>query len=161
MKPLFLLAVAFAVGGCSSLQQVEVQNDGPGPATVTFRYEDDGRKVDREVEVKERGAELAALWFYEAPPRLEVEAKWSNAVRRQTFPLNSLPEGLRRATSGGTIHGLSVSPNGMRWGSPTLWVRIQNPALIPGVLFCLAFGFSRWIRYRRRNASTPPSSQQV
>ena len=144
------------LGGCSSWLIVELLNDGPGPATVTLRYQEGERKVERIVEVPERGTDIQGLWSGAEPQSLEVEVKWPKAVRRQTFARPAIIEGLQVSGSGSSVHGLSVSPERIRWVKPTLWVRLQNPALIPAFLFFFVFGISRWIRWRVRQGSATP-----
>gem|GEM_PF-4554734 len=121
-----------ASAGCSGMQQVEAQNRGPGAVTVVFRFQHEGARAEEiEVKVPGGGAELKSLWFGGPPARLEVEARWATAVRRQVFLPASLPAGLAKHTSAGGIHGLHVSPERIAWTSPTLWVQMQSTSLIP------------------------------
>jgi hypothetical protein len=130
------------------MYQVEVQNDGPGPVTVTFQFRDNGHDVERVFNLPKGGSEIQGIW-YSAPTKLQIEAKWPTAVVKRTFGSEAIEE-IRRKPFAGTVQGLSVSPTGLQWGEASLWVRLQNPALIPGALFVVLFGFSRWMRHRRR-----------
>lgn len=153
-----LLAMVAIVGGCSSMYEVEVQNDGPGPVTVTFRFRQDKRDVERVFELPAGGRGDDGIWYSE-PTKLEIEAKWANAVVKRTYGREAIEE-IRRKPFSGQVQGLSVSPDGFRWGEASLWIRLQNPALIPGALFVVLFGFSRWMRHRRL-ARRQPTGKEV
>lgn len=136
------------------MQRVEVQNEGPGVVTVTFRMETRGEKPETvKVEVPEGGAEIESLWYGGPPDKLEVEAKWASTVRRQTFLASSLGDDWQRTTSSGVIHGLAVSPVRFQWRQPSPWVRMQNPALIPLGLFVGVLAVSVWFRLRKGGRS--------
>lgn len=143
-----LLAAVAILGGCSSPQRVEVQNEGPGEVTVTFRYAEDRKAKEDSVVVPQGGAEIESIWFGAPPESVEIEAKWASAVRRQTFRRAGLPKELQSESSMGSTHGLSVSPDGFRWGSAAGWTRTVIP-LWPFAIFSILFGVAWWAKYRK------------
>ncbi|AIE85753.1 hypothetical protein [Fimbriimonas ginsengisoli] len=147
---LYALGLA-TILACSGLLNVQVHNQGPGPVDVVFSYRaDETTEAHSMVTAPEGGSASKGLWFSDAPPVLDVDARWTTIKRHQTFKLKDLPVDMQRSTSAARTFDLNVSPEKIEWEtsrSSDLFSRLLFGAVVSAAVVFL------WQAKKRRKSS--------